>query len=118
MPLFRRKSKEPPASVDHAVILHLPLSGEEFGTANEREDVLALEERIIEAVQPIGGDHDGHEFGAGEAVLYTYGRDANELFDAIGGSFGAFPIRRGAYAIKRFGPAADPGSAEERLELA
>ncbi|MFL5935343.1 MAG: hypothetical protein ACJ744_00760 [Gaiellaceae bacterium] len=118
MPLFRRKSKEPPASVEHAVILHLPLSGDEFGTADEREDVFALEDRIIEAVAPIGGDHDGHEFGAGEAVLYTYGRDANELFDAIGSCFGAFPIRPGAYAIKRFGPAADPGSAEERLELA
>ena len=117
MPLFRRKSKEPPAAVEHAVILHLPLSGDEFGTGDEREHVFALEDSIIEAVQPIAGDYDGHEFGAGEAVLYTYGRDANELFDAVSGALGDFPLRAGAYAIKRFGPAGDPTSAEERLEL-
>ena len=79
--------------------------------------MFALEDRIIEAVEPIGGDDDGHEFGAGEAVLYTYGRDANELFDAVSGALGDFPLRPGALAIKRFGPSGDPSSREERVEL-
>ena len=99
VPLFRRKSKEPPAAVEHAVILHVfRCRATSSGPATSARKVFALEDRIIEAVQPIGGDHDGHEFGAGEAVLYTYGRDANELFDAVSGALGDFPLRPGAFA--------------------
>ena len=86
MPLFRRK-KDPgpaPATVDeHAVITHLPLTGDDFGTTEEREAAHELEARIEEAVKPLGGEHDGDEFGGGEAVLYTYGPDADALFEAI-----------------------------------
>ena len=118
MSLFRRKGKDLPAPLEHAVILYLPLTGDEFGTEDERGDVHALEDRIIEAVAPIGGDHDGHAFGEGEAILYTYGRDADELFDAVSACLGDFPLRPGACAIKRFGPAGDPEARDERLALA
>ena len=73
---------------------------------------------IEAAVQTIGGDHDGDEFGGGEAVLYTYGIDADELFAAISECLADFEMRPGAYAIKRYGPAADPSSREERVPLA
>ena len=118
MPLFRRPKNQPAAPPDQAVIMHLPLSGGDFGTEDERNAVFALEDRIITAVAPIDGDHDGHEFGEGEAVTYTYGTDANKLFDAIRPYLADFPVRPGAYAIKRFGPATDPSSAEERVSLA
>ena len=103
---------------EHAIITHLPISGDEFGTEDEREAVYALEARIEPAVAAIGGEHDGNEFGGGEAVLYTYGPDADALLEAIRGCFGGFPIRSGAYAIKRFGAADDPAAREERVSLA
>jgi hypothetical protein len=117
MPLFRRSKQLAPPPSEHAVIVHLPLSGGDFGGEDERAAVHALEDRIIAAVEPIGGDHDGHEFGAGEAVLYTYGPDASALYDAIRPCLDDIPLRPGAYAIKRFGPATDPDSPQERVEL-
>lgn len=120
MPLFRRRKKEPePAATDeHAVITHLPLSGDEFGTEEERAAAHELEGRIERAVRGIGGEHDGDEFGAGEAALYTYGPDADALFEAIRGCLEGFDVRPGAYAIKRHGRADDPDAREERVTLA
>jgi hypothetical protein len=115
MPLFRRKKAAP--SDEHAVITYLPLSGDEFGTEEEREAVFRLEERIERAAADIGGEHDGNEFGEGQAILYTYGPDADALFDAVRGSLGDFPVREGAYAIKRYGRADDPEAAQQRVEL-
>lgn len=48
-------------------------------------------------------------------MLYTYGLDADALFDAIRGSSDDFPIRSGAHAIKRYGAADDPSAREERV---
>ena len=116
MPLFRKK-KPTAASDDHAVITHLPLSDDEHGSAEEREAVFTLEDRLIEAAARLGGEHDGNEFGGGEAVLYTYGPDADDLFDAVVTCLGDFPIRPGAYAVKRYGRADNPGAREERVPL-
>jgi hypothetical protein len=116
MALFGRKAKEAPP--DHSVITHLPLSGDEFGTAEEREEVFALESRIETAVEALGGDHDGNEFGGGEAVLYTYGPDADALMEAIRSALAGFAVRPGAYAIKRFGAFDDDEAREERVPLA
>ena len=100
------------------MITHLPLSDDEFGTAEEREAVFALEDKLEPLVAAAGGEHDGHEFGAGEAVLYTYGPDADALLDAVRTAIDGFPVRAGAYAIKRYGPAGDPSAREERVALA
>ena len=121
MALFRRKKDPEPAPAtadDHAVITYLPLSGDDFGTQEEREAVHELESRIEEAVRAIGGEHDGDEFGGGEAVLFTYGPDADALLDAIQLCLRDFDVRTGAYAVKRYGPAGDPDAREERVPLA
>ena len=116
MPLFRKQKQSAPSD-DHAVITHLPLSGDEFGSVEEREAVFALENRLVEAATRLGGEHDGNEFGGGEAVLYTYGPDADALLEAIRSSLGDFPVRPGAYAIKRYGRADDPNARQERVPL-
>jgi hypothetical protein len=116
VPLFRRK-KAPVVADDHAVLTHLPLSDDEFGTADEREAVRQLEERIEVAVAKLGGEHDGNEFGGGEAILYTYGPDADQLFDAIRECLHGLEVRPGAYAIKRYGRADDPDAREDRVAL-
>jgi hypothetical protein len=113
--LFRRKKTAP--SDEHAVITHLPLSDDEFGSEDERARVFELEDRIGDAAAALGGEHDGNEFGAGEAVLYTYGPDADALLEAVRESLSGFPLRSGAYAIKRYGRADDPDAREERVEL-
>jgi hypothetical protein len=120
VPLFGRKKRdapEAPPADEHAVITHLPLSGDGFGTPDERRAVETLEECIEVAVARFGGDHDGDEFGGGEAVLYTYGPDADLLFEAIRRCLVGFDVRDGAYAVKRYGPADDPNAREERIAL-
>jgi len=114
VPWFRHKQQAAP---EHAVIMHLPLSDEEFGTVEERDAVHELASRIERAAAAIGAEHDGDEFGGGEAVLYSYGPDADALFDAIRGCLDGFPVRHGAYALKRYGAADDPSAREQRIEL-
>ena len=99
------------------MVTHLPLLHDEYGSADERKAVFAIEERIVEAAARLGGEHDGNEFGGGEAVLYTYGPDADALFEAVRSCLGDFPLRPGAYAVKRYGRADDPTAPEERVAL-
>jgi hypothetical protein len=118
MPLFRAdKSPKTSASDEQAVITHLPLSDDQHGSTDEREAVFELEDRLIEAAAALGGEHDGNEFGGGEAVLYTYGPDADVLFEAVKQCLVGFPIRTGAFAIKRYGRASDENAREVRIPL-
>jgi hypothetical protein len=116
VPLFRWK--KPVARFDeHAVITHLPLSDEDHGSTEEREAVFAVEDRLVEAAAALGGEHDGNELGGGEAVLYTYGPDADALLEAVRSCLADFPVRPGAFAVKRYGRADDPDAREERVSL-
>jgi hypothetical protein len=45
--------------------------------------VFDLEKEIADAIAEIDGEVDGDEFGAGEAVVFVYGKDADELWEAI-----------------------------------
>jgi hypothetical protein len=49
MPLFGKKKPKAAPSDEHAVITHLPLSDDEHGTADEREEIFAVEDRLIES---------------------------------------------------------------------
>lgn len=105
-------------SAPQAVITHLRLSDSMFGSEEEREAIFALEAHIVDAVAKIGCEHDGNEFGGGEATLFTYGHDADELLAVIQESLRDFAVRPGSYAIKRYGDLRTPGVREERVELA
>ncbi|MDX6560345.1 MAG: hypothetical protein QOD65_159 [Gaiellales bacterium] len=127
MGLFSRKKRDAapadlpakvPAAQDQAVITHLRLSDDEFGTTQEREAVFELEGRIANAAERVGCFHDGNAFGGGEVELFTYGPDADVLFGVIESSLRGFEVRPGSYAIKRYGRIEDPNVREERVELA
>jgi hypothetical protein len=107
-----------PAVQDQAVITHLRLSNDEFGTAEEREAVFELEGRIANSAQRVGCFHDGNAFGGGEVELFTYGPDVDVVFGVIEESLRGFGVRPGSYAIKRYGAVEDPNVREERVELA
>jgi hypothetical protein len=115
--LFGWKKKPVTRSDENAVITHLPFADDDHGTGEEREAVFAVEDRLIEAATALGGEHDGHEFGGGEAVLYTYGPDADALLEAVRSCLADFTMRPGAFAVKRYGRADDPDAREECIPL-
>ena len=100
-------------SGEHAVIVHL--SG-----ALPTDTVFELEDRLIAAIEEVGaGEFDGNEIALDgrEVVLYAYGPDADALFDAMEPVLAELPPPPGSYALKRYGPANDPQSREDRVGL-
>lgn len=95
---------------DQAVIAHLKLSDAGFGTPAERQDLMALEPRLQEAIKTAGvGTFDGDEFG-GECVWYMYGPDADALFRAVEPIIREAVKRPGSFIVKRSG---ELGAAKE-----
>jgi hypothetical protein len=106
------------STAEHAVLVHLRLSDEEFGEESERDRITSLEERLESILTAKGvGEFDGSEVGMGTCTLYIYGQDADLLFEAIESTLreGSWPS--GSYAVKRYGPAQDPNSKEVRIPL-
>ena len=118
--LFGGQPPPPPDDdmYQQAVLVYLPLSDDEFGDEEEREDLFELEDRLIAAIEEAAaGIFDGNEFGGGECVLFMYGPDADRLFAAVEPVLRAYEPARGGWAIKRYGPPDDPDAREERVEL-
>jgi len=102
--------------MDHAVIIHLELSDDKFGTENDRERISMLEDNIAEAFSNSGfGELDGDEFGEGECVIYTYGSDADALYSLVEPLLVADDGEHKGYAIKRYGEPDDPNAREIRM---
>ena len=103
---------------EHAVLAYLKLSDAEFGTADERDSIHALSDRLEEAISDAGaGEFDGDEFGDGQCILFMYGPDADAIFSAIERILRESPHSRGGYVIKRYGEATDPTAKEVRVDL-
>jgi hypothetical protein len=99
----------------HAVVIHLKLSDEEFGSFDERENAFTLEDRLEDAVTDSAiGEYDGHEFGDGWCRFYIYGDDANVMADAVLPLVRNLSPRTGSFVVKRFGP---PGAPQEEMPL-
>ncbi len=99
----------------HAVMLHLRLSDEQFGSEEEGDDIHRMMDRLKQAILANDvGELDGDEFGGGECVVFMYGPDAGKLFSAIQPVLRNWPALVGGYAIKRFGP---PGAPFERVDF-
>lgn len=96
----------------HAVLVHLALS-EEFGTEQERDAVLALEDRLEQVIAEADvGEVDANEFGDGEVILYLYGPDKDRLW-AVREVMAECPLRP-AFALLQ---GADPDVHSERVQL-
>src|SRR6185295_11835054 len=106
------ESSKPP---EHAVILHIRLGNDEFGTPDEVASMHALEDELASAIKRArAGEHDGDEFGQGECVIYCYGPDADKLWNAVAPVLEPMTFRAGSYVVRRYGP---PGSREDRIDL-
>ena len=92
------------ASSDQAVIINLRLSDDSFGTDEERQRVLLLEDQIIEVVDRAGvGVVDGPGFGDGVAEFFVHGPDAEAVFAAIENLVRAFNPATGSSVLLMFG---------------
>ena len=102
--------------MEQAVIVRLPLDDAQFGSAERREALNTLEDELINAIELAeAGEFDGNDFGQGECTFFMYGPDADVLYMVIEVVLQEFPVARGGYAIKRYGPADDPMSKEVRV---
>jgi hypothetical protein len=100
---------------EHAVIVHLVLSGVEFGSDADQAWVRELEDQLITAIgDGQVGEYLGNEFGEGEAVLSMYGPDAESLFGFAEPTVRAARPQPGSRAIKRCGSAATRTQARRR----
>jgi len=99
-----------------AVIAHLRLHNEGFGSLDEREALLDFQGQLATAIQKAGvGEFDGDMFGEGECILYMYGPDADRLFAEIEPLLRTCPLASGGYAVKRYGEAGGPVAREVRV---
>ena len=99
---------------EHAFIVTLKLSDEEFGTEAERTKIHELTDKIDEAIiEAKVGEFDGDEFGDGKCLLYMYGPDANALYLAVDSVLRESPLSKGAVGVKRFGEPDDENAKEE-----
>jgi len=69
------------APTKHGVLIRVRRSNDDLGTATDDELVERLDDAIRTTLdrKPIVGRWDGHEFGAGWATIFCYGRDAKAL---------------------------------------
>lgn len=110
------KSPKDKSGDEQAVLVMLPLHGEDYGSIEEREAILALADQLADTVSKDGtGEFDGEEFGRQNCTLYLYGPDADNLFSSMEPYLRAF--HPGLIVIKRYGAAGSLGVREARLDL-
>ncbi|WP_189779720.1 hypothetical protein [Streptomyces tauricus] len=96
---------------EHAVIAHFRLAGDGFGDADQREQIYEAEQAMEAATEEAGvGEVDGNEFGGGDAVVYTYGPDADALFKVLEPILRSLPFRPAYVLLRR-------GDVETRVDL-
>jgi hypothetical protein len=100
---------------EHAVLVYIKFSDDEFGQPEERESLYGLEDKIEPLVNSSGaGEFDGHEFGGGYGTLYMYGTNADKLSEVVIQAIRDSKPQKGSYVIKRYG---NVGAKEERINL-
>ena len=104
--------------MEHAVIAHLPLVEDPFGSEREREIIADLAGKLQRAINGHDvGEFDGEELGGGRCVLYMYGPDADRLFDVVRPILKNASLGDGGFVIKRYGEAKDPNAVEAKVVL-
>jgi hypothetical protein len=104
--------------MEQAVLVHLPLTDDPFGSHREREAVFDLADMLRDAIDDQGvGEFDGEGWGGGLCVLYMYGPGADRLFDVVAPILNEAPLARGGFAVKRYGGAEDLSAVEVRVDL-
>jgi hypothetical protein len=89
--------------MEQALLVHIELRNDGFGSAKERDALLHLQDQIEREVEEAAaGELDGDMFGEGECILYLYGPDADRLFDVVRPLLKSCAHVNRGYAIKRY----------------
>lgn len=100
---------------EHAVIVSMRLSDDNFGNEAEDESLTRLEAQLERSLDTAkAGEWDGHETGGGYHKIFMYGPCADKLADAILPLVLQYPALPGSYMVKRFG---EIGSDEQYIWL-
>jgi len=103
---------------EDSVFLHLKLSGDKYGTPQERDRIRKLSHQLEAAIESkSAGELDGDEFGGGECKLFMYGPDADELFSTIEPILRQSSLVKGGWAVKRYGQETRADKKEVRIDL-
>ncbi len=92
-----------------ALIVVVPFTAPNLGSADDYATISALEERLIEAITKAEvGEFDGHEFGDGDCRILFYGASAEQLASIIIPIVQASSLCHKSYVLRRCeGPAAE-----------
>lgn len=101
---------EPP---DQAVIVYLKLADKEFGAEGESLALYDVEAAVERAITNVG-ELEGHEIGGGYFRIFTYGSNADALFEAMRPALNSPVIQPGSYVLVRRG---GPDALADRVEL-
>ncbi len=103
-------------TTEHAVVVSLRMSHDDPEAHDRITDLTAQIALSLEKVT--GGEFGGSDSNGGYCLLYCYGNNAGEVFDAIGPDLEKFNAEPGSWVIKRFGAATDQYAVRERVDLA
>ena len=99
--------------MEQAVIAHIRMTKNQFGSQSEQAAIASLADTLARAIDESQvGEFDGEEFGDCRCVLYMYGPNADRLFEVVEPFLKAAPLARGGFAIKRYGEASDATAKE------
>jgi len=109
---FLKKKQEPKS--DECVLIHL--DGVNLPDKVYQEcDLSTLEDLLIDVIESNNaGELDGHETGPTETTIFTYGRDADELYRAMEPVLKEYPLSQNARIVVRKG---GPGSPQTEIHL-
>jgi hypothetical protein len=86
---------------DLDLMVVLPLSNRQMGTASEREAIAAMQDELDELLREAGvGEFDGDEIGGGECTLFFCGPDIDKLLAVLRPQLKRSPLCRGADLVR------------------
>jgi len=106
--LFKKKELEQQPNLTGIKIEGKFASGQEHGTLEERDELFELEGKLEVALQAIGADHDGHEMGEGNILLFSYGPDPEKMWEVMESL-----IRQSSYTNLVVDKQFDPGNGQK-----
>ena len=114
--LLRRSDADPVlGEMEQAATVCLKLADEEIGSAQEREAISVLRDRLIRAVgQRDVGEFDTLEFDDGFATVSFNGPNADRIAEVILPVVRTYAARSGSYVVKRYG---EPGAREQSIVI-
>ena len=103
--VFGRDGIEPPPyPATQEILICLKLSDEQIGSAGERQMIVALQDRLIRAVQArSAGEFEELAFAEGFGTLSFSGPSADRLAEAVLPLTSTHQSRRGSYLLKSYG---------------